>query len=397
MKRGLILVLMVPLLFIPTVLRAADVPGVTDTEVWIGISSPLSGPAAIWGMTSLGAKAWADHVNDQGGVHGRKIKLMIKDDGYNPARALANFQEMKGKIFAGADLVGTASISACRDFFPENNLPLIWPLGHTRMWIDYPKNKLRYIFVSFPDYADEAEFLTKYALSNLGTKKLAFFHQNDDYGRLAFDGVNKALKENPGKADLAAAVSYEITDRALTTHALKLKESGADTVIAFPTPTHGALILKEMAKLGYKPKMMFNAPLGDPVMYTVAGKELWEGVYVNGPAGSGIPGAEPAADRVIEILKKYEPKIGGMEYMSIVGATGLMYAIQGLRNAGRNLTVENMIKGMEMIKDWKPEGMGAPVSFSPDRRDGVNGIRLMQAREGKHIPITDYVVFKPKF
>jgi hypothetical protein len=132
-------------------------------------------------------------------------------------------------------------------------------------------------------------------------------------------------------------------------------------------------------------------------MYTVAGKELWEGVYVNGPAGSGIPGAEPAADRVIEILKKYEPKIAGMEYMSIVGATGLMYALEGIKNAGRNLTVESMIKGMEMIKDWKPEGMGAPVSFSPDRRDGVNGIRLMQAREGKHVPITDYVVFKPKF
>jgi len=265
------------------------------------------------------------------------------------------------------------------------------------MWIDYPKNKLRYIFVSFPDYADEAEFLTKYALNNLGTKKLAFFYQNDDYGKLAFDGVNKALKENPGKAELAVAVSYEITDRSLTTHALKLKESGADTVIAFPTPTHGALILKEMAKLGYKPKTMFNAPLGDPVMYTVAGKEVWEGVYVDGPASSGIPGAEAAADRVVEILKKYEPKIAGMEYMSIVGATGLMYAIQGLKNAGRDLTVENMIKGMENIKDWKPEGMGAPVSYSPDRRDGLNGIRLMQARGGKHIPITDYAVFKPKF
>ena len=91
MKRGLILVLMVSLLFIPTVVKAIDVPGVTDTEVWIGISSPLSGPAAIWGMTSLGAKAWADYVNDQGGVHGRKIKVLIKDDAYNPARALANF------------------------------------------------------------------------------------------------------------------------------------------------------------------------------------------------------------------------------------------------------------------------------------------------------------------
>ena len=91
-------ILFIAVLFlVPLNAFSAD-PGVTDTEVVLGVSTPLTGPAAGWGVTiSGGMKAWAEHVNDQGGVHGRKIKLIIKDDGYNPARAVANLQEMKNK------------------------------------------------------------------------------------------------------------------------------------------------------------------------------------------------------------------------------------------------------------------------------------------------------------
>src|SRR5271157_126075 len=88
------------LLLTPGIVPAADVAGVTDTEVVVGVTTPLSGPAALWGVTGVGMKAWADYVNDQGGVNGRKIKVILKDDGYNPTRALANLEEMKGNVFA---------------------------------------------------------------------------------------------------------------------------------------------------------------------------------------------------------------------------------------------------------------------------------------------------------
>ena len=164
----------------------------------------------------------------------------------------------------------------------------------------------------------------------------------------------------------------------------------------YPTMTHGALILKEMAKLGYKPKVLVTFTLGDPIMYKIAGPEVWEGVYPAGPANSGVPG-EKEVDRVIEILKKYDPKLAGKEYLAVFGATSMMYLVEGLKNAGRNLTPETMIKGMEMIKNWKPEGIGAPVTFTPDRHHGVNGSRVMRAEKGKHVPITDYTLFKPLF
>ena len=140
-------ILFAAILLIPMVGGAAQVAGVTDTEVVVGWTTPLSGPAALWGVTGLGGKAWADYINDQGGIHGRKITVILKDDGYNPARALANLQEMKGKIFAVCGLLGTAILNVSKDFFPENNVPLITAYGDVRIWARLPREKLKYIFI----------------------------------------------------------------------------------------------------------------------------------------------------------------------------------------------------------------------------------------------------------
>jgi len=391
-----IAVLMVGALLLAATATAAEVPGVTDTEVVIGITTPLSGPAALWGATALGAKAWADYVNDKGGVHGRKIKCIVKDDAYNPARGVANLEEMKGKIFACCGVLGTAVIHASKDFFPTNKVPLICPLGNVRIWADVPKDKLKYVFVSYPDYEDEAEYATKYGVEKLGAKKIALFYQNDDYGKMALAGVNKALEAFKGKAELVAAVPYELTDRALGAHALKLKESGADTVIIYPTPTHGALITKEMAKIGYNPTRIATFTLGDPIMYKIAG-EPWEGTYIALAGNMGIPGSDPGADKAVEILLKYDPSLKGKEYNAAFGAMGMMHLIKGLENAGRALTTESFIKGMEQIKDWVPEGGGAPVTYNATRHYGVNASRMGKAQGGTHVPIENFNIHAPRY
>ncbi|MDQ7781441.1 MAG: ABC transporter substrate-binding protein [Desulfomonilaceae bacterium] len=393
--RSLILILATVFFLLPAAAGAADVPGVTDTEVVVGVSTPLSGPAALWGVTALGMKAWADYVNDQGGVNGRKIKLIIKDDGYNPARALTNLQEMKGEVFAVCGLLGTAILNASKEFFAENQIPLITAYGDVRIWVKLPKEKLKYVFIAYPDYEDEADYITKYAVNKLGSEKLALFYQNDDYGKMAMSGVELGLKE-VGKGQLIGSIPYEITERALGTHALKLKETGADSVIVYATPTHGALIVKEMAKIGYRPKVLTTFTLGDPIMYNIAG-EAWEGTYIALPGNSGVPGADEAADKVVEKLLKYDPKLKGKEYLALFGAVSMMHFVEGLKNAGKELTPETLIQGMEKIKDWTPEAVGAPVTYGPDRRLGVNASRMSQAREGKHVPIEEFTIFKPRF
>jgi ABC-type branched-subunit amino acid transport system substrate-binding protein len=398
MRRTLlwIAILVTALSILPAAAGAQPVAGVTDTEVVVGWTTPLSGPAALWGVTGLGGKAWADYINDQGGVHGRKIKVILKDDGYNPARAMANLQEMKGKVFAVCGLLGTAVCHATKDFFEENKVPLITAYGDVRIWARLPKDKLRYVFIAYPDYEDEAHYLTKYALEKLSTKKIALFYQNDDYGKTAMVGVEKALLEMPGKAQLVATVPYDVTERALGTHALKMKESGADTAILYPTMTHGALITKEMAKIGYRPKSLTTFTLGDPIMFRVAG-EVWEGTYIALPGNSGVPGSEPEADRVVEILKQFNPKLAGKEYLALFGAASMMHLVKGLKNAGPNLTPESMIKGMEMIQNWKPEGFGAPVTYGPNLRHGNNASRMGQAQGGKVVPLEPFTIHAPLF
>ena len=389
-------ILVALILTIPVSGSAAEIRGVTDTEVVVGITTPLSGPAALWGVTGLGAKAWADHINAQGGIHGRKIKVLLKDDGYNPAKAMANLREMKSKVFAVCGLLGTAIVNASKDFFGENKIPLITAYGDVRIWTRVSPESLKYAFITYPDYEDEAQYLTTWAIKNRGAKKVAVFYQNDDYGKKGLAGVKRALAITAGRAKLAAAVPYEVTERALSTHALKLKESGADTLVLYTTVTHAAIMTKTMAKVGYKPQVFASFPLADAIMYKVAGP-TWEGTYVGIPGNVDLPGSDPAADRVSEILVKYNPKLKASTFLALFGAASMMQLAEGLQNAGPNLTPESMIAGMEKISDWKPENLGARITYNPDRRQGNNAIRLGQAKGGKVVGIETWTVFQPHF
>ena len=390
-------ILIAILLTIPAIGSAAEVRGVTDTEVVVGITTPLSGPAALWGITGLGAKAWADHINAQGGIHGRKIKVILKDDGYNPAKAMANLRQMKSKVFAVCGLLGTAVVNASKDFFAQNNIPLITAYGDIRMWTRVSPKSLKYAFITYPDYENEGQYLTTYAVKNLGSQKVAVFYQNDDMGKMGLAGVKKGLAATGGKAKLVSAVPVEVTERALSTHALKLKESGADTLIMYATPTHGAIITKTMAKVGYQPKkVLASFPLADAIMYKIAGP-TWEGTYVGIPGNVDLPGSDPAATRVADILVKYNPKLKASTFLALFGATSMMQLAEGLQNAGPDLTPESMIAGMEKIKDWKPENLGARITYGPDRRQGNNAIRLGQARGGKIVGVEPWTVFQPHF
>src|ERR1700687_2233137 len=181
------------LLAVTSAPAAAAVPGVTDTEIIIGVTGPLSGPAAAWGTIPLASEAYAQHVNAQGGVHGRKLKLILKDDGYNPGRAVANFNEMKDQVFAVIGTIGTAVLNANKDLVAEAGLPLIFPLGNVQVFAKQPKDKVRTVFQAYPDYTDEGEFIVTQAAKLEKVKKVAGFGQNDDYGKLGADGVKKGV------------------------------------------------------------------------------------------------------------------------------------------------------------------------------------------------------------
>jgi len=369
---------------------AQKAPGVTDSEVVIGITTPLSGPAAAWGTTGLGAEAWAKHVNAQGGVHGRKLKVVMRDDGYNPGRAVANVNELKDQVFALMGLLGTAVLNANKDNIAEAKLPTIWPYGNPQVFAKQPREKLRGVFMVYPDYGDEGEFLVQQAQKLEKAKKVALFFQNDDYGKGGLEGVKRGASKFG--VTLAAEVAYEVADRELGTHALKLKESGADAIIIYSTATHGAGVIKEMAKAGYRPKIFASFPLGDRhVMFRLLG-ELWEGAYYN--VTGAVPG-DPDADRVIDLILKQDPKLKGRESFALAGVVGMIATVEGLNRAGKTLTRENFIEAMETIKDWSPEGLTGKITWGPTRRHGLNPIRMMRAGKAGDASFTSLTGYQP--
>lgn len=364
---------------------AADVRGVTDTEIRIGQWGPQTGPAALWGAVARGTDMYFQMINDEGGVHGRKIKYYLRDDGYNPAKTKAIAKEFVERIgvFAVVGGVGTGPGMAVRDYLMENNVIWVAPSTGSTHWTQpFQKN----IFAVYPLYIDDAYLLTKYAWETLGKKKIAIFYQNDDYGKDGVIGCEKFLKEQG--AELAAKVSVEVPDTDLSSHALKLKESGADAVVMFLLPKHAAIILGECAKIGYKPQWMSCTTLSDAPLMTKITKGLWKGVICSG-FGELPESDHPLMVKYREAQKKYAPK----ERWGTFYYAGILYAeplVEGLKIAGKDLTPESFIAAMETLKDWK--GIGAPLTFTPTDHQGAKSVILSKVDEnGNLIQMSDWL------
>ncbi len=237
--RALGTVLLLVGLVLPASLTAQE-RGVTPTEILIGSTLPLSGPAAYWGTgVGGGIDAFLKWVNDGGGVHGRKFRVILRDDAYLPARSALNVRELveRDGVFAIVGMIGTANAFAARDYITESKTLWISPTTND-IWAGY-RNR-QYLFVTYPSYHNEGRILTRYAVENLGTKKIAVFYQNDEYGLGLLRGVKYGVAASKG-VRLVGQASYEVTDTDVSAQAVKLRGSGADTVFIAATPGQGAV------------------------------------------------------------------------------------------------------------------------------------------------------------
>jgi ABC-type branched-subunit amino acid transport system substrate-binding protein len=350
---------------------AQQVRGVTDTEIRIGQWGPQTGPAAPWGAVARGTDLLCKIVNEEGGIHGRKIKYFLRDDSYQPAKTKAIAKEFVEQIgvFAVVGGVGVAPGMTARDYLMENKVIWAGPVTGVYEWIT-PIQK--YLFAIYPLYDDEGYNLTEYLYEKLGLKKIAMFYQNDDYGKQGVQGVERYLMRK--KISLVAKVSAEVTDRDLSTHALKLKDSGADAVIMWAMPTHAALILAETAKIGFKPQWATSNTLSDSALMMQITKGLWTGM-INSFFGELPDSNHPLMVKYREWHKKLAPQ----ERWGVFYYAGIIFAepfFEGLRRAGRNLTTESWIKAEESLKDW--QGIGPPITYSAPKTP-------MDRQGGKHV------------
>jgi ABC-type branched-subunit amino acid transport system substrate-binding protein len=368
--------------------------GVTPTEIVLGTTMPTSGPAAFWGVPISGAMdAWFRTINDGGGIHGRRLRLVVKDDGYLPPRAVANTRELveRDGVFALLSSLGTANVFATRDFVIESQTMWITPLASADIWAGFRKKK--YLFQTYPSYVEEGIFITKYATEHLKTKSIAVFYQNDLYGQQGVLGIKRGLDQvKIGR--LAGAFSYEVTDAEVSAQAQKLRETGADTVILYATPRHGALIVREMAKLGFRPTLISSFTLADPAMFALAG-EAWNDVYLT--SYFPLPGTgDSRVDAVLATLARVNPALARNPFNAVAAVGFVESFLEGLRRTGPTLTKDRLVSAMETIKNWDGEVMRG-VTFGPDRHQGTNRFFMAKTERGQFRKLSDWYSYPTKF
>ena len=362
--------------------RIGDTTGVTDTEIVIGSWGPLSGPAALWGTILKGTDAYFKMINDNGGIHGRKIRFIFKDDAYDPSRTVPAVRELvqKEEIFAVAGGIGTAPCMAVMGFLKENDVPWISPNTGVTHWT-WPTQSN--IYTSFPLYFDEGQIMANFAIHDLEAKKVGIIYQNDDFGKSGLVGAKQELQKN--NMDFVAALPVEISDTDLSSHVALLKESGAEVVLLWVLPRHAAILLGNSAVIDFNPDWVTSIVLSDMALMHDITKGAWEGVYFN------YPGAVMADDELFlpykEAFEKYYPEerwgpfaAGGFLWMEVL--------VEGLKRAGQDLTRESFLEAMASIENFKGLG-GVTISFSEDNHLGNRALSIMRCESA-----TEYQIVK---
>jgi branched-chain amino acid transport system substrate-binding protein len=388
--------------FVPAVLAVAafvmgmgtvgaeeKVRGVTDTEIRLGQWGPQTGPAALWGAVARGSGVLFELVNSEGGIHGRKIKYFIRDDAYQPAKTKAIGKEFVEEIgvFAVVSGVGTSSGMAVRDFLVEKKVPWVAPSSGSTHWIDPFQ---RTIFAVYPLYWQESYLLTQYSVEKMDKKKIAFFYQNDDYGKQGLDGAKKYMKEK--NLQLVAEVPVEVQDTDLKSHALKLKETGADVVILWVLPKHAAAMLGTAKAVGFQPQWMASSTLSDSELMFSITKGLWKDVlYAN-----FLNWESPLVKKYLAATDKFAPQ---EKYRGVFFLAGVMFAeplVEGLKRAGKDLTVDSFVKAMESISHWN-DWLGNDLTFTSTDHQGMKSVYLAKCGDkGAGIKVSDWLFYKGK-
>jgi ABC-type branched-subunit amino acid transport system substrate-binding protein len=358
-------------ILLSAVLSAASVvaqaQGVTDTQVLLGQSVALTGPAQELGKDmQLGASLYFNAVNARGGVNGRKIVLKTLDDGYESTRAAENTKKLISdeKVFALFGYVGTPTSAAALPIFTEAKVPFVGPFTGAEL-LRNPVN--RYIFNVRASYYDETEAIVQH-LTAMSVNRIAVFYQNDAYGQAGLAGVERALKKRG--LEIAAKGTVERNTVEVKAAVATMAKAQPQAVVMISAYTSCAAFIREMKAAGSNPTFWNVSFVGSKAL----AKELdrdGRGVQISQvvpfPWDSSVPVVKEY--RALLDAAKGEPGFGTLE-----GFIAAKVMVEGLRRAGRNLTREGFIKAMESIDAF--DAGGFKVTYGPDNRSGSRFVDL---------------------
>ncbi len=329
--------------------------GVTDTEIVLGQSVALSGPAEQLGKDmQLGATIYFNQVNAKGGVNGRRIVLKTLDDGYEPPRAVANTKRfIEEKVFALFGYVGTPTSQAVLPLFTEAKVPYVGAFTGAQL-LREPFN--RYIFNVRASYFDETEAIVQH-LTAMSVDKIAVFYQNDAYGQAGLAGVERALKRR----------SLEVAGKGTVERNTIEVKKAVDTMVAAKPQAivmigaykSCAEFIRQMKKAGVNPTFWNVSFVGSKALAKELGSE-GRGVQISQVVPFPWDNSVPVVKEYRRLLDdaKGEPGFGTLE-----GFIAAKVTVEGLRRAGRNLTRDSFIRAMESMGEY--DAGGFKVAFGP--------------------------------
>ena len=360
--------------------------GVSKTEIVVGTIQDLSGPLAGYGKQDRnGMQLRVDEINEQGGVHGRKLKLLIEDSGYDPKRAVLAAQKLvnQDKIFIMVGHLGTAQNNAAMPVQFEKNIVNFMPITAAREMYE-PTNRLKYALVSA--YYDQMRLALPKMVKEKNVKKICTIYQDDEFGLEVLRGAEAGLKSI--SMEMTEKTSFKRGSTDFSSQVAKMKASGCELVVL------GTIIRETIGTIAESRKTSFNPVfLGSQAAYTdlihkLGGKPM-DGMYATMSVQN--PYLDEASQPIRFWANKYKTKFNeDPTVFSVYGYTVIDLFIQAAQKAGPNLTTDSFIKAMDTMV-IPPDMFGsAPSSYSPTKRIGSNASRLSQIQDGKWKVISPY-------
>jgi len=384
MRARVTLSIFAALLAVLATTSSADVPGVTDDRIRIGSCSALEGPASFLGtQTVVGAEAYLAHVNAQGGVHGRTIELVSKDDGYEPKRTIACVNELlkQDEVFALGFFVGTPTGAKAAPMAEAKKVPLVGLFTGAELLRTPVK---RYVLNVRASYFDETRVMVDNLVA-VGKKKVAVFYQEDAFGHAVLTGVKKALAAHG--LEPVALGTYARNTMAIEAGLEAIRPADPDAVVMVGTYAPLARFVRDGRAAGLDALYLNVSFVGTEAFAKEAG-EHGEGVIITQvvppPNRTDLSAVKLYHDCLTQFAPDAEPN-----FVSLEGFVNAMVLVEALERAGRDLTRDGLVAAIESIQDHDL-GIGMPATYAADDHQAFGSVFTTVLRDGEAVVFEDW-------
>lgn len=346
-------------------------PGASDTEIKLGQTMPYSGPLSGFITLAKAELAYFDMINAQGGVNGRKIKMISLDDGFSPPKTVEQTRKLieEDQVLAISGSLGTATNASVQKYLNQKKVPQLFLATGAARWND-PKN-FPYTMTLTPIYTAEASIYAAYVMKEVKDPKVAVLYQNDDFGKDFLKGFSERLGAN-AKDIVVRAVSYEVTDATVDSQIIDLASTKANVFLNISTPKFAVQAIRKAHDLGWKPLQFIDNPAASiGIVMRPAGVEASKGIisaaFVKDPTDPQYKD-DPEFQAWVAWMKKYYPAGSLEDPQNVVGYVQAQAMVQVLKQCGDLLTRENVMKQAANLKQFHPAMLlkGINMDTSPD-------------------------------